>query len=100
MTILLILTLWILLNLIALDWWQTLRIATSNGYWVERNPILGKYPRVIKVNVYFSLVLAIILGLVAWVPMKYSVPALGIATLIQALVVWNNIRIGIGYPKD
>lgn len=77
------------------DWAQTRYIATHPEYH-ETNPIIGKHPRIGKVNTYFAASLlggAIVLDAL---PSHYRDYALKAGLVLELLVVANNARIGIG----
>lgn len=81
--------------LLALDWLQTLTIATHPRRWRERNPMLGEHPAPWGVHLWFSACAwALVIGLLV-LPASVLKPALMIWVVGELWCVWNNHRLGI-----
>ena len=76
------------------DWSQTLQIADQPDRHFERNPILGRHPSRGEVNAYFSAT-ALALVLLADALPQYRRAFLGGWIAVQAVVVHNNLGIGL-----
>lgn len=86
---------WLVLQVV--DWRQTRQIAQNPYYW-EMNPILGRYPSVMKVDIYF-LVTAVLHSVIThYLPKKYR--ALWHTASIGAsgfCVTHNSLELRIGF---
>lgn len=78
----------------AADWSQTLQIADQPDRYFERNPILGRHPSRGEVHAYFAAT-ALALVLIADALPQYRRPMLGGWIAVQAIVVHNNLGIGL-----
>ena len=91
------------LVLLFIDWEQTKTIARNPATRREMNPILGPHPSVRKVNIYFTLVAAIVvagpyLGLRFIPPGQYqafAALAFAAVTAFEGFVVLRNKRRGL-----
>jgi hypothetical protein len=70
-----------------------------NGFH-ETNPILGRSPSVARINVYSAVAGLTVLGVAAAVPARVRPWMLGVAFVVETLVVAGNARAGItvGFP--
>lgn len=86
-----------MLVLLVIDWRQTLVIARNPQRWYERNPALGEHPSVARVNAWFALMAAGVLG-IAWLcrglPDVFVVFA-STVVVAEVICVVNNWRLGI-----
>ena len=83
------------LTLTAIDWGQTRDIAQHPERFSESNPILGAHPSVGRVDNYFLISMAGIVGLSAVLPSRTRKYVLGGVTFVEAVVVINNHGAGI-----
>ena len=78
----------LLVVFLIVDWSQTRYIAKNPDKFYEMNPLLGKHPSVLRVNLHFFLALLLAL-----------IPGYPIITFIwwamEVALVVNNYRIGI-----
>ena len=76
--------------------WATTRDLTrryNQGYY-EHNPILGKHPSTGRVDAYFGITIPVVL-LIANELDEYRKPWLMSITAIEAVMVGNNLHIGL-----
>lgn len=79
---------------LAVDWLQTLEIAKSPR-WTEANVILGKYPSVQKVNIYFASSMLLTYVMAEALPNGWRTGFLGGLTALEVAVIIHNSNAGI-----
>jgi hypothetical protein len=75
---------------LAIDWWQTRRIAASNGGYYETNAILGRHPSGAEVNRYFIASMALIPLAADLLPPTYRRALLGGTLALEIYVTSRN----------
>lgn len=80
--------------LLVIDWRQTLTIARNPERWYETNPILGRHPSVLRVNVWFAIVLTAGLCAMALLP-TFCLLIVAVGAVVEGYFVFNNFRLGI-----
>lgn len=70
------------------------RDARRSGYY-ERNPILGKYPSDVAINLYGLAASTVVLGTAAALPRPWRTVLLVGATALQTKVIVRSVRLGI-----
>ena len=83
------------LTTLAIDWGQTRDVARRPERYTEANPILGRHPRVSRVDRYFALSMAGTVGAAAVIPVSYRKWFLGGLTLLETAVIVDNHRMGL-----
>jgi hypothetical protein len=91
----------------AADWHQTRDIVNApvviqpapNGQWKETvvkegNPLLGPHPDAGRINRYFLLEEAAVLGAAHWLP-EYRTQILGASVVVELAVTTHNASIGL-----
>jgi len=76
----------VLAVMLTIDWQQTLKIARNPDKWRELNFILGQHPTPKKVNIYFAIVVALMLGFVFF-PVAQAVDGWRAAVLVACIGV-------------
>ena len=77
------------------DWGQTRNIARHPYSWTERNPLIGEYPSVGRVDRYFAA--SMLLGAIALdaLPTRWRDTALTVGIAYQAGFVAHNLSLGV-----
>jgi hypothetical protein len=83
------------LTLHAVDWGQTLDIASRGDRYHERNPLLGRHPTRGEVNTYFALTAAAHVALAHWLEPPYRAYFQLFTIALEASVTAANYRIGL-----
>lgn len=80
----------------ALDWRQTIRIASNPQRWHETNPLLGEHPDAGRVNRHFMAGAVLSYLILDAVPSETRTVLLGAGFVVEAAYVHRNFQIGIG----
>jgi hypothetical protein len=84
------------LTMLLIDWGQTRYIATHPDQFRENNPLLGRHPSLLTVDVYFTTAI-ILIAVITWIlPKQYRIWWLGGIALLETGLVIHNHSIGIG----
>ena len=79
----------------AIDWGQTRRIAQEPQHWSELNPVLGRKPKLSRVNAYFLLSPVVGYLVLDALPSDTRTHALQFLTAIEIGTVARNHYLGI-----
>lgn len=81
----------------AVDWAQTNTIARNPDKYHERNPILGKHPKVSEVNLVMG-IMAVVQPVIAHIlPSPYRRAWIISTTAVKLGMIANNFKVGIGW---
>jgi hypothetical protein len=86
----------IFLTLHAIDYGQTLNLASHPDKWSEGNPILGKHPSKGSVHIFMLSTAIIHIGAIHVLPKQYR-PYIQCGSIaIKGFIVGHNFNLGVG----
>ena len=81
----------------AIDWRQTIRIASNPERWYETNPLLGEHPDAGRVNRRFAVGAILSYLILDALPSETRTVVLGAGFVVEAAYVNRNVQLGIGW---